>query len=80
MGTPVANWKAVIDATVASRKADCGHTISRKSNALIWLRTEKAGGVREVYSVCFDCHVEGSDYEYQIDGAEPPKRERIEYL
>lgn len=80
MGTPVANWKSVTDAAFASRRADCGHRISGRPDAYVWLRTEKVGGVREVYSVCVDCKVEGSDYEYRADTDKPPMRERIETL
>ena len=73
-------WQAVVEATLASRRADCGHPISHKDNALVWLRTERAWAVLEVWSVCFDCHVEGKDYEYQAGSDKVPTRTRTETL
>ena len=73
-------WKPVVEAALASRHADCGHALSHKSNALVWLRTEKVGGVVEVWSVCHGCHVEGQDYEYLAGSDKAPTRTREETL
>lgn len=77
---PDTQWKAALDATLASRRADCGHDISRRDDALIWLRTERVGAVIEVWTVCAGCHIEGEDFEWQANTTWRPRRERIEYL
>jgi hypothetical protein len=77
---PENQWRAVTAATLNSRRADCGHRISPASNALVWLRVERAGAHNEVYSVCFDCHVEGQDYEYRAGSDKSPTRTREETL
>lgn len=84
MATPTANWRAVVDAAAASRRADCSHQLARRDDALVWLRPEKAGGVIEVTSMCHACHRE-SDYSITTDYAERlplprPSRVRVEYL
>jgi hypothetical protein len=73
-------WKPVVEAALASRRADCGHALSHRDDALVWLRTEKAGGNVEVWSVCSDCHVEGQDYEYRAGSDKAPTRVREETL
>ena len=76
-----APWRPVVAAAQASRRADCGHNLSRRDDAYVWLRTARAGSVVEVWSVCHVCHVEGDDYEYRFDlPTSPPTRERIETL
>lgn len=78
---PAHQWRAVIEAALASRRADCGHALSLAASALVWLRTTRVNGVTEVWSVCVDCHVEGKDYQYQADRPEtPPTRIREETL
>lgn len=73
-------WRPVVDAANASRRADCGHKLSRRDDAFVWLRTARAGSNIEVWSVCSTCKVEGEDYEYRFDLDRRPRRERIEYL
>ena len=75
------DWRPVVAAAQASRRADCGHQLSRRADALVWLRTERAGSNVEVWSVCSDCQVEGTDYVYRFDHPEHrPRRERVETL
>lgn len=79
--TTTGPWRPVVDAAIASRRADCGHALSRRDDAYVWLRTKKVGAVTEIWSVCVDCHVEGQDYEYRVDRPEQrPYRERRELL
>ena len=79
--TRTAPWRPVVEAAVASRRADCGHALSIRPDAFVWLRTAKIGGTTEVWSVCVECHVEGSDYQYQFNRPEvPPTRTREETL
>lgn len=73
-------WRAVVEAARASRRADCGHRLSRRHDAFVWLRTQKVGSTTEVWSLCSTCKVEGQDYEYRFDLDRRPRRERIEYL
>lgn len=79
--TTTTDWRPVVAAALASRRADCGHALSRRPDAYVWVRTERAGGNVEVWTVCVDCKVEGTDYEYRADlPNDPPRRERIETL
>lgn len=57
--TDKADWKPIADATRASGRADCGHKIA---NGTLWLRVERAGGVREVHSLCVKCFNPQTDY------------------
>lgn len=82
---PAEQWKAVTEAAFASHRADCGHAIDPNHTPIIWLRTQKVGAVEEVWSVCFDCHVDADDpdrdYTYRRDiPGHRPYRERTEYL
>lgn len=72
-------WRYVVAAARESGRADCGHTISPRQDAVIWLRTERVGSVVEVWSVCLDCH-DGNQNDYQTWGGRRPYRVRHEEI
>lgn len=68
-------WMPAAQATLASKRADCGHP---SPGAKVYLRTEKAGGQTEVYTVCAVC-TGSNDYTW-MPGSGRPRRVKVEEL
>lgn len=74
------NWRPVVAAAIASRRADCGHALSPRNDAIVWVRKELVGGNYELYTLCSDCMTD-DDYMYRLAYPDwAPKRIRTETL
>lgn len=50
------HWMPAAQAALTSKRADCGHD---QVGQTVYLRVEKAGGTREIWTVCAGCQRPG---------------------